>query len=736
MFAVALGLGCQGRDDLDGKRRPLAGLTEPGRDFSVDVGDRKVAYDLYDNRAVAVVHVGGKLVIDCGTADFAKYAEGRYRARWHLGVDYGGERASLVDGLGGELYFPIDGDSGGIARARDGSLQISLRARPAKGRQLVSVLLNEHRLGDITMPVAEWDSYSIRAPAATVRPGENKLRFFFRHTGEIEGHRSAAALASIAIGEGPGAGQKGLRTASVTRGGQRMAALRVTAGSRLSYYLRVPERAPELVFAVAGSGAVAVQIASARSSASRLWEGVASAEWAATRVDLNEHAGEVVRLDLVAAKAVDWGRPRVVVAPPAAPANPQVALGRAAAPRLADHVIIWVVSALRADRFIGDEGTSGFARIADRGTSFVHATATSSAPGPAHASMLTGRYPESGRIGASAKTLAERFREAGYATALISGNGFVNDEAGFERGFDHYDNPMRRRHPFSARILWQKARRILTNHRDGHSLIYIATVEPHLPYSPSVDSLAAEWSGEAMRFGPADTAALSDAVRNGEERLTVEERRYIEALYDAEVRDGSLAVGEMLADLDKLGLSERTAVILVGDHGEELWERGNFGHGASLFEEVLHVPLVVVAPGQATARLDQSDVELIDVYATALAAAGISANAESQGRSLIATAAADDDVMGLPVYSHLPGWGRSLRLGRHKLIVPLRGATQVFDLATDARERVNSYGEQPIVDRYLRNVFSIGVAYQSAWTRQRWGTASNMKAAFAADHGL
>ena len=92
--------------------------------------------------------------------------------------------------------------------------------------------------------------------------------------------------------------------------------------------------------------------------------------------------------------------------------------------------------------------------------------------------------------------------------------------------------------------------------------------------------------------------------------------------------------------------------------------------------------------------------------------------------------------MPVPVYSYLPRWGRSLRLGRYKLIVPLRGATQVYDLASDAREKVNSYGEQPIVDRYLRNIFSIGVAYQSAWTRQRWGTASNMKAAFAADHGL
>ena len=201
--ALLVGLGCRGRDDLDGTRRPLAGLTEPGREFTVEAGDREVAYDLYDNRAVAVVHVGGKLVIECGTADFAKYVEGGYRARWHLGVDDDGERASLVDGLGGELFFPIDGDDGGIARARDGSLQISLRARPAKARQLVSVLLNERRLGDIAMPAAEWANYSIRAPAATLRPGENKLRLFFRHTGEIHGRRSAAAIAAggtVAIG--------------------------------------------------------------------------------------------------------------------------------------------------------------------------------------------------------------------------------------------------------------------------------------------------------------------------------------------------------------------------------------------------------------------------------------------------------------------------------------------------------------------------------------------------------
>jgi arylsulfatase A-like enzyme len=735
-LVLLVAVGCNGRDDLDGRRRPLPGLEPPGQELHLAVESRQVAWDLHDNRASAVVHTGGALAIECGTADFAKYAEGAYRSPWILGVDDGGVRAALVPGLGGELWLPIDGGAGGVHREADGGLFIHIQARPAVANQLVSVFLNERRLGDIAMPKPEWGWFRIRAPAAAVRDGENKLRFYFRSAGTLAGARTAAALARIRVG-GPGPGPNDaappLRTGEITRGGQHLAALSVAGPTRISYYLQLPHAPAQLVLAVAGA-AHSLQIKLAGGSrgdaVETVWSGSGADTWQQAKVELGNWSGQVVRLDLISDGAADWGRPQITVAVP-----PPAATAPARAP--ADHVVIWVVASLRADR-VGVESppTPNFSRFLQHSLRFTHLSAAAPSPGPAHAALMTGAYPSGDRIAPEAKTLAERFREAGYATALVSGNGFVNDEAGFAQGADLYLNPMRRRMPFSADLLWQKARKLLSDRKDGHAFVYLATVEPHLPYHPTADSLRAEWPAPPLAIEPATTAALAMAVAAGKRTLTGDERGYLEALYDACVRDADAAFGDMLADLDHLGVADRTAVILVGDHGEELFERGGFGHGNHLYQEVLRVPLAIHLPGQSSGQVIDAPVEQIDVYATALDLAGVTANPESQGRSLLPLVAGATDPVPRPVFALLPGQGRSLLLGDLQIMVPLRGSHHLYDLASDPGQHTDLMGTRPLWERWLRNTFGIGVAYQSVWNQQRWGTPAATTAAFAADHGL
>lgn len=748
-------------------------------EYSLDLAGSRVVHDLLDNRASAVVHLDGAITIECGTADMAKYAEGGYRTVWHLGRDGdGGERAALVDGLGGALFLPLDGDPGGVRRGEDGSVVIALRARAARSRQLVSVLLNEIRLGDIAMPTAEWQDYRIEAPASALIDGENKLRFYFRHADTIDGRRTAAAISRIRFGRSGTGGQAGtqaarglraepvMRPAPASRGDgaqATIAALRLETASRLSYYVRLPETQPALVFATAGDGAeLAVAIAeeipreptgrsrggetrtveTARTRRTAVWSGRAGERWAEQRVDLSAWAGRVVRLDLLGSGPADWGRPQIVAAP-----APDDGVSSRLLPSLddpaeshrADHVIVWVVSALRGDRVAGSKvPTPAFTRLAREGVHFTRAHTAAPAPGPAHVAMMAGIDPESAEMPPGVSTLAERFRQAGHATALISGNGFINDEAGFARGFSTYHNPMRRRHPFGARILWQKAKRILRRHKDGRTFLYIVTVEPHLPYRPSTDSLQQTWSGEAMPFEPVETMAMAEAVATGRRSLTREERGFITALYDAEVRDADAAFGEMLRDLDELGVRGRTAVILVGDHGEELWERGIFGHGRHLHHEVMDVPLVIAPPAglsraSRAGRVVSRDVSLTDLHATLLDLAGIAPTVGTRSTSLLGQ---QSDALPRPILAHLPGVGRSLSLERYKLIVPLRGPRRLHDLRTDPDENVNLMESTPITLRYMRNVFGIAAAYRAAWVGRRWGRVNNVTPAFAADHGL
>ena len=742
---------CRGRDDLDGRRRPIAGLPPPARAYDIDLGGGVSVFDLYDNRAAAVVHDQGALVIEGGTADMVKYVEGAYRSPWHLHATDQGQRAALVDGLAGELYLPLDEDPGGVQRASDGSLEISLWARATRARQLVSVFLDERRLGDIAMPETGWQRYRIQAPATSGKPGESKLRFYFRHAGELGDVRTAAAIARIRVGTPGAVEQPALTAGPVTRTGGRLDALQIPRAGRLSFYLAVPARAPALVFAharppagddAAGAGAstpLAVHVATAEGgAATRVWEGAAGAAWTAARVDLAAYAGHVVRIDLVSSGPADWGRPRLVTAPaPAAqPVTP--------APRSADHIIVWVVSSLRADRVFGAAVPApGFTALAERGLGFRHAVTVAPVPGAAHVSLLTGRYPRANELPADTATLAERLSEAGYVTALISGNGFINDEVGFARGFSVYENPMRRRHPFHARVLWQRARRQLQRHLDGRTFSYVVTVEPHLPYQPSPESLARAWDRGPARFQPADTIALAEAVAAGSARLSAEEQSYVEALYDATVRDAGEAFSAMMYDIEQLGIADRTTVVLVGDHGEELWERGGFGHGRHLHQEVLRVPLVIALPPAAGAgRADDHPVRLpvrlpvslIDVFPTVLALAGLPVDPLAQGESLLASTAASD--VARPVFGHLPRQGRSMELVGYKLMVPLKGAHALYDLSADPGEQRDRFAELPLVARYLRNVFGIGVAYERVWSRKRWGHPGNVRPAFSADHGL
>jgi arylsulfatase A-like enzyme len=211
----------------------------------------------------------------------------------------------------------------------------------------------------------------------------------------------------------------------------------------------------------------------------------------------------------------------------------------------------------------------------------------------------------------------------------------------------------------------------------------------------------------------------------------------VAALYDAEVRDADAALGEALADLERMGLAERTALIVLGDHGQELGERGDFGAGEGLYEESLAVPLLVVPPGwnrarESGERLD-APVSLLDVHPTALALGGVAGGPELQGRSLLNDAS--DDGSPVLLQASVPGRRRSLRLGAYKLIVSPVGAPELYDLAGDRAERDNLWSARPLLQRTLRHVFSLAAAYETAWSRPRWGDAYRVRAAFAADLG-
>jgi choline-sulfatase len=163
---------------------------------------------------------------------------------------------------------------------------------------------------------------------------------------------------------------------------------------------------------------------------------------------------------------------------------------------------------------------------------------------------------------------------------------------------------------------------------------------------------------------------------------------YIRELYDAGIAFTDEQVGQLIAKLKELGLYDRTLVIVIGDHGEELREHGRFLH-TQLYDEIARVPFIMSYPPLlASGRRVSVPTSLLDLRATVLEVAGLSEDGGSHGQSLLPVlrggAPAEKPVVTTGLGEH------GLRDGQWKLIVKApTQARELYDLAADPGERHN-----------------------------------------------
>ena len=105
--------------------------------------------------------------------------------------------------------------------------------------------------------------------------------------------------------------------------------------------------------------------------------------------------------------------------------------------------------------------------------------------------------------------------------------------------------------------------------------------------------------------------------------LDPEERKWVKDLYLAEIRWVDEQVGLLLNELKRLRLYDESLIILTSDHGEEFWEHGHYYHGHTLYQELLHVPLIIKLPRRRESRVVEATVSTVAVTPTILDLAGI-----------------------------------------------------------------------------------------------------------------
>ena len=289
------------------------------------------------------------------------------------------------------------------------------------------------------------------------------------------------------------------------------------------------------------------------------------------------------------------------------------------------RIVLVVVDTLRADRLscYSSEApaTPHIDALAGEGILFEAARASAPFTLPSVCTILTGVPPTVHRVRdptdalpRGLTTLAERLRGAGYRTAAFVRNPWLRPLADFDRGFEEFHFLSWERPPSAlAEILLRElasdvyrpvsrgaeqarlARRWIERHRDEDFFLWLHFLDPHAPYAPPRE--LAPPGQPPPRIGRSFRDAVS--VRTGNLVPDLDERRWIEGLYDGEVRYLDACVGEITAELKRLGIYDDTLIVLTSDHGEEFWEHGGFEHGQSMFDELLRVPLILRLPKAA-----------------------------------------------------------------------------------------------------------------------------------------
>lgn len=380
-------------------------------------------------------------------------------------------------------------------------------------------------------------------------------------------------------------------------------------------------------------------------------------------------------------------------------------------------IVLISVDTLRADHM----SCYGYSRntspnmdaLAGNGVLFERCYTQSSWTLPAYGSLFTGLYPTEHRAGVKAcaldwprqqkekkkqtetlalgiPTLAELLKEAGYATGGFYSNPFLHPNSGLDRGFDRYAYYQgNARAGVDLSLEWLKR-------NQGPAFLFLHLMDPHWPYAPPepYDTAFSSTPLKNLRNYPPD---LKRARNN---KLPKVKKKLLQDLYDGEIAFTDAQIGRLVQGLKAAGRLENTLLILHSDHGEEFWEHGGFEHGHALYQEVLHVPLILNCPNRIPEGLRiKNTVRCLDLGPTILDLAGIAPFENVRGCSLAPFIHGLADHMELISYGEGILWGKPVSPWDEKKVLITNnykfmksstdGLEMLFDLTNDPREQNN-----------------------------------------------
>ena len=389
--------------------------------------------------------------------------------------------------------------------------------------------------------------------------------------------------------------------------------------------------------------------------------------WESVPVDLSGYAGQTIALsfslDMEQEGAIGfWGGPviRNRRGTPAADHSPAVQLGSGRPPR---GVILMMADTLRSGHldFYGHERETSpeLRKLASLGVTFLDNISQATWTKASAPSIMTSLYPlthrvrkSSDRLPAAANTLAEVYRDAGYATVSFSSTAFTGKYTNLHQGFEELhergsvdDQGYRSK---TARTYADRLGVWLEQHPDTPFFIFFHAFDPHDPYEPyrPYDGLWGDPSHKDAHEAEREKAldfielpGLRKVTRNALVKADLDAdafSKFDRDWYDGSIRAMDAEFGRVLERVRSLGMEDTTLVAFISDHGEEFFDHGRSFHGGSVYSELTNVPLVLRYPGVIPAGVSISEtIRTIDLMPTLLELSHLAAPEGIQGQSLV-----------------------------------------------------------------------------------------------------
>ena len=332
-------------------------------------------------------------------------------------------------------------------------------------------------------------------------------------------------------------------------------------------------------------------------------------------------------------------------------------------------------------------------------------------------------------------TLAEVLKQNGYATGGFTGDAGMSGIFGYSLGFDEYFDKIKfggMDKSIPLALNWIKA------NKDKKFFLFLHGYDAHGQHVPEggYDYRFVDKGYDKKYTGSKEEqeALREEGLAKGAVAMRDEDIRFWRAIYDEKIQRTDADFKKFLEEYDKLGLTGKTIFILTSDHGTECFEHGHTDHGFSLYDELVHVPLVIKLPNRADGKVITNQISSLNVMPTVLDLLDVkvpeNVAKQMRGTSLVPALQGQsmtDDAYFETDYRHYT-YKRGIQTKEGwKFIYTLENKTrELYNMKTDPGEKKNLVEAEPKLAYELeQRVFGYFKSLGQDLTKTQWQVGMN-----------